>query len=148
MGNLSEFNVENVALNGKRMVAVVVVICCLDQVLAKPAFEIPPDYVSNLLYMLKLQPDLRNRRCLDWKNLNDCIPSQYKMVVLGAIKKLFVHHVNSQHYSKLEWLYAIPVLHFLQDDLKPFQKNVKILWKDSLITFQTLNRLKSIEESR
>ncbi len=150
MGNLSDISVkENADVNGKRMSSIVVVICCLDQVLIKSLYEVvPPDYASNLLYMLKLQPDIKSRKCLDWDNLNACIPNHYKKVVIRAICRLFSHLVNSQLYSKLEWLYAIPILHFLRGDLKPFQQNVKMSWKDDLISPETLNNLKSTEESR
>ena len=100
--------------------------------------------------MLRLQPE--NYKCLDWDHIKKVTPKKYRIKVFNAIHKYFTQFLISELFSKLEWLYAIPIMDFLFEQAKPFmclEYDVgKILWSGNLITSKILKQLKDIEECR
>lgn len=129
--------------NGRRMASAVTVICCLHKLMPR-GVTIDADHLSALLSMLRLIPDIQTRKCVDWEYLLNLIPANFKKVVSESILELTNKQSCMKYFSQLDWLYAIPVLHFVQEISQPFQDIEltphAIKWQDNKIN---LGRVKS-----
>lgn len=154
MTKLLEIEIKDAIHNGKRMLSAIVIMCCLHEMIPKclRISDIPPDSMSALLSLLHLQPDMHNRMCADWDYLIQCIPDSYRKTASESVLALTVHLSHTSYFNYADWLYAIPVVHFLKKTSKPFKEielNPKqIPWGDKLIGLETIrshnNNIKSV----
>ncbi len=134
----------NAMRNGKRMLSAIVLTCCLYEMVPNciKISAIPSDRVSALLSLLRLMPDLQNQKCADWDFLINFIPKSFRKTASDAVLALTMQLSHTKYFSLPDWLFAIPVVHFLRQDVFPFQEFQldprKIPWGDKLIGLQTV----------
>ncbi len=126
LNQLVEKKTETPFENGKRMLSVITVMCCIRRILSKHfQFDNPLEHysVSLFLSMLRLWPEQEQRRCTDWEYLDKNIPAEFKKESYNSVQ-MFINELSScaDPLSKPEWLYAIPVMHFLKGVSEPFQE--------------------------
>ncbi len=112
--------------NGRRMLSVVTIMCCISRMVSRYIkFSYLLDHYSMSLFlsMLRLCPDQERKRCIDWEYLDENIPAEFKKESYDSVQ-IFINELSSRAdpLSKPEWLYAIPVMHFLKGVSKPFQE--------------------------
>ena len=133
-------------MNGMRISSVLVVICCLYQCRLKISSA---HIISNILFMLKLMPDVEKKKCVDWEYVENVVPKWYKKVIYEGIHQHFMQLLMSELLFKLDWLFAIPIMHFLNGDAKPFRSIEydprKIQWSSNLIDPAVVQRLNTEE---
>lgn len=126
----------NVPANGKRMASALTIVCCFFKIFARTE-NIPSEYISALLSLLQLMPDVENQVCIDWDHVNELLPGTMKVTAFDATHRLILHLSHDKHFTKPEWLFALPVLHFLNGKSQPFQpieyKPQEIPWGDRII---------------
>lgn len=119
--------------NGKRMASAITIICCIQ----KNRINIELNDVSALLEMLRLMPDIQSSKCIDWEYVNELIPKEFKATVAEYVCIMANSLCRKLYFSQPEWLYAMPVLHFLCGVSVPFQNVVltstEIPWESKLI---------------
>ena len=135
---LVEIN-ENPITNGKRMLSAIVIICCLDAMIPNciEHSHISPDRISALLSLLRLLPDVQNQRCADWEYLKAYIPEAFQKKASDAVLAFTLHLNHTEYFILPDWMFAIPVIHFLRSTSVPFQEiefnPEKIPWRDKLL---------------
>ena len=136
---------DSIVFNGKRILSAIVIICCFHEMTPqhiKRLEDIPSDHISALLSLLCLKPDMQRQECNDWNYLITFIPSSFRKTVSDAILALIVHLSHTKYFELPEWLFAIPIVHFLRSISKPFQEIEtepnRIPWGDKLIGLQTV----------
>ena len=109
---------------GKRIAAVSSIICCFDMLIPRPLYiqSIKFDYIADMMSMLTLQPDSENKKCIDYEYMRSLIPQKMEKKVADAISQLCRQLLHTRILQNPEWLYAIPLIHFLRGDCKPFQE--------------------------
>ncbi len=126
VNQLAERKIETPLENGRRMLSVITIMCCIwKMVLSNIKFNYLLDHSSMSLFlrMLHLWPDQERKRCIDWEYLDKNIPAELKKESCYSIQ-IFIKELSSHAdpLSKPEWLYAIPVMHFLKGVSEPFQE--------------------------
>ncbi len=142
MKKLFYTNVQNNPIsNGKRMASAVTIMCCLKNT----NVNLDLNCTSALFEMLRLMPDIESKKCIDWDYLNELIPNEFKSIVLESIQVLANNLIQKTHLSHPEWLYAMPILHFLCGASLPFQDRIfspsEIPWQSKQIN---LGRVRSL----
>lgn len=128
----------NEILNGKRLVSVITVILCFDKIIPKVINfqDIPFEHIVQVVSMLRLMPDVQNKRCNDWTFLDPFIHNNFRRETCEAVLSFVGQLSHQKHFSRNEWLFAIPLVHFLHRK-SPFQAREldpeKIRWKDDII---------------
>ena len=129
----------NALNNGKRMLATITIICCLKQMTIR-LNEISDQHISLLLSMLRLMPDVHRKKCDDWDYVVALIPQSFKKTVYDSVFAFTKHLCNSKIFDLPQWLFAVPVVHFLKPAARPFQEleldPSNIPWGDKLIGLQ------------
>ena len=111
--------------NGKRIAAVSSIIYCFYMLTPRPlvAKSIPADCLAGMMSMLTLQPDSEKEKCIDYEYMSSLILSpEMKKKVADAISHFCRELLHSKILQYPQWLYAIPLTHFLRGDCKPFQE--------------------------
>lgn len=111
--------------NGRRMSSVLTIICFLDTITPKylKRDEIPLDNISQLLFMLRLMPDFHPRKkCIDFDYVLSSIPEKYRVKVHESVTGFAVHFIHKRLLNAPEWLYCLPLVHFLSGKSSPFQE--------------------------
>ncbi len=112
--------------NGRRMLSVVTIMCCISRMVSryiKFCYLLEEhSSMSLFLSMLRLWPDQERKRCIDWEYLDKNIPAEFRKESYDSVQT-FINALSNHAdpLSKPEWLYAIPVMHFLKGVSKPFQ---------------------------
>ncbi len=111
--------------NGRRMLSVITIMCCISKMVSS---NIKFNYLlkehssmSLFLNMLRLWPDQERKRCIDWEYLDKNIPAEFKKQSCASVQMFINDFSHAELLAKPEWLYAIPVMHFLNGVSKPFQ---------------------------
>lgn len=136
-------DVTNAIDNGRRILSAIVIICCLNKMVSRciKLADIPSDRVATLLSMLRVMPDMQNRKCEDWDYVKSFTES-FRKEAFESVLALTVHLSHTKYFSIPDWMYAIPVVHFLKPVAVPFQEIEldprKIPWVDKLIDLQTI----------
>ena len=115
--------VKNTEESGKKVMAAIIIICIVCKLLEMKQLhlrDIPVPYAAIMLQMLCLRPDLENKKCLDYDFVRSVIPYHYVKEVTNAISELGNYLIAAADVEHAEWLYCLPVLHFLNDCTKPF----------------------------
>lgn len=122
-------------LNGKRMASALTIICCIYKIVTKME-GMPFENVAALLSMLCLMPDAENQVCVDWDIVNELLPKTMNAIAFEATHSL-MRYLSRHHHFLRQWLFALPVLHFLNGTSQPFQpaeyKPQDIPWGDRVI---------------
>ena len=109
--------------NGKKVMSGIIIICIIGKLLDTNVLtlnDIPLHYAASLLQTLCLHPDLENKKCLDYEFVRSVIPNHYVKDCSSAISKLGDYLMVKADIEHAEWLYCLPILHFLNNDVKPF----------------------------
>ncbi len=120
-----EKNIGTPLENGKRMLSVISIMCCISRMVTRNIrFDFLLDHSSMSLFlsMLRPWPDQEHKRCIDWEYLDKNIPAEFKKESYDSVQMFINELSHAQPLSKPEWLYAIPVMHFLKGVSKPFQE--------------------------
>ncbi len=111
--------------NGKRMLSVITIMCCIWRMVSgniKFKYLLKHYSMSLFLNMLRLSPDEEHKRCIDWEYLDKNIPAEFRKESYDSVQMFINELSHVDLLSKPEWLYAIPVMHFLKGVSKPFQE--------------------------
>ncbi len=108
------------------MLSVVTIMCCISRMVSgniKFSYLLDHSSMSLFLSMLRLWPDQDRKRCIDWEYLDKNIPAEFRKKLYDSVQ-MFINGLSScaDPLSKPEWLYAIPVMHFLKGISEPFQE--------------------------
>ena len=79
-----------------------------------------PELLSDVLETLKLMPDEETKKCLDYDFVVDILPSTFKNEAAEAICALANQLIQTKDIDQAEWLYCLPLVHFLKQRSKPF----------------------------
>ena len=109
--------------NGRRIVSVIAVICCFHQLIPRHLRieDVKLNYIATILLMLALKPVVEHKKCIDFDFVLDLIDPNSRKSVAEAISSFCTHLAHSRTLQNPEWLYAVPLLHFLRKDSSPFQ---------------------------
>ena len=148
IGNqLVERKIETPLENGRKMLSVITIMCCISRMVSeiiKFNYLLDHHTMSLFLIMLRLWPDQVRKRCIDWEYLDKNIPDEFKKESYDSVRMFINELSHAQPLSKPEWLYAIPVMHFLNGVSKPFQRiefdPKKVPFGDKLITLGAVRR--------
>ena len=86
-----------------------------------PYLKVDTDDLVTLLSMLCLMPEVQSERCDDWDYVMNLIPSSFKKEVFNSIQGLTTLLINRKYLAQPEWLFALPIMHFLSGVSKPFE---------------------------
>ena len=93
-------------------------------------------------------PDLTKRKSLDLEILFSLI-HPHETDVVNALIPFCKHLAHSKHLRNPEWLFAVPLIHFLLKRSTPFEKpekkNDKIVWEDSQLNMAKLRERTSVK---
>jgi len=109
--------------NGRRIASIVAVIYCFYSLIPRHLKfgSIKLEHTTNLMSMLALKPVLEGKKCFDFHYVFELIDPNCRKVVAEAISGFCMHLAHSRTLHNPEWLYAVPLLHFLRNDSSPFQ---------------------------
>ena len=132
--------------NGKRMASVLSVILCLYQLMPRyiKMSTFKNEDIAVMLSMLTLCPSVAPKKCFDYIYVNGVIKPQVKKTLTDAILSFCNQLHHTTYLSQPQWLYALPLLHFLQEISQPFgnpelnPKNMK--WGDAALGLKNLRQ--------
>ena len=107
--------------NGKRIASAITLMICFCKV-AGNVEAIPSEHIKALVSLLRLMPDTQKQICADWNFLNGVLPPAYKRIAFDAVYKFILHYSHHALLSQPEWLFALPLAHFLNSASEPFQQ--------------------------
>ena len=134
---LYETDAKSADANGRRMASALTIICCFHKIVESVEL-ISFEHIAALLSMFRLKPDTVNKVCDDWDFVNGMLTETMRKAAFDATLQFIVHLSHHEHFSKPEWLFALPVLHFLYGGAsQPFQpleyRPKAIPWGDQII---------------
>ncbi len=121
---LVEKKMETPLENGRRMLSVITIMCCIWRMVSGHIkFNDLLDHhtMHLVLSMLRLKPDQEQKRCIDWEYLDKNIPTEFKKESYASVQMFINELSHARPLSTPQWLYAIPVMHFLNGVSEPFQ---------------------------
>lgn len=129
---------------GRKIAIGTILIMCF---LKLPTHLVRLDYkeLALLLSLLELKPDVQAHTCYDFCHFESLMNPSTREDVLSAVKNLCTSLALEKHLASVEWLYAIPLLHFLGGRCKPFQDLVfdperLVVWKDECIRISDIEK--------
>ena len=118
------------------MASVITVIQCFCEVMPSPQLpygSLSAANYSTILSMFRPKTDLISHRSLDLEILVKLIHPDEEPVAKG-LTSFCKYLAHAKHVRNPEWLYAVPLIHFLLQRSCPFEKpetrHDKILWND------------------
>lgn len=122
--------------NGRRIASVVTTICCFRRLMSD-GITINVEHSSAVLSMLYLMPDIMSQKCVDWDYLIELIPTSFREEAYLSIREVTKLLMNAKYLAEPQWLFALPILHFLKGVSRPFQETEfypqAIEWNDKLV---------------
>ena len=140
--DLYSYAVDNAQKNGRRMSSILTILCSLYAIIPKYAKmeKIPYSCISQLLSMLRLMPDVDKRECVDYDYLIQLIPGRFRKVARESLIGFILHLSHTKLFRVPQWLYSIPLGHFLYEASKPFEgfnlDPKKIQFEDKYLGFK------------
>ena len=108
--------------NGRRMASVLSLMLCFYHLyptyINMASFNV--DEIALMISMLRISPDVRQRQCVEYDYVNKMIQPQDKKHIADTILMFCNQLHHTTFFVKIQWLYAIPLLHFLQGVSQPF----------------------------
>ena len=106
------------------MASALAVMFCFSILIPKPLQMdgIPFEYIEKMFYLLYLRPDLECGTCSDLDFVLSLVPPANRKEVSDAIIGFSLQLSHNKLLNSPQWLYAIPLIHFLRGTSKPFQK--------------------------
>lgn len=106
--------------NGIKMaIGMILILCWYNRV---PEIHLEDDDRKLLLSLLELKPNVEAHSCHDFQCVKGLISDSIVKKAVLAVKTFSTPFARNKHLSSVEWLYAIPFLHFLEVKCTPFQK--------------------------
>ncbi|KAJ7355102.1 hypothetical protein OS493_027891 [Desmophyllum pertusum] len=87
----------------------------------------PEDY-KRLFFSLILRPDPKEQTCIAFESLLDRIPCE-QWQNLGEAIRVICRHASENHHDRHDWLFAVPLVHFLTQVSQPFSNSVLLMEK-------------------
>ena len=141
---VKNFPVSTPEENGKIVMTAIILICIVGKLLGTKQLQphdIPVPYAASMLQMLCLSPDLVNKKCLDYEFVRSVIPNHYVKDVTHAISELGNYLITTGNIEHVEWFYCLPILHFLNNNTKPFDTLdlpfEKLVFTDTYLKLET-----------
>lgn len=107
--------------NGKRVASVLVIISSIHSLIPQLKFDnFEPSAIAALLSMLYLKPDLEKQQYTDLEIVLSILPENFRKPVSEALCGMCTHLSSSKDLREPDWVYAIPLIHFLQKKSIPF----------------------------
>lgn len=132
--------------NAQRMASVIAVIQCFCAVMPSPQLPFESLSLANystILSMFQPMVDLISHKSLDIEILFQLIHPNEASVAEGLLS-FSKHLAHTKHIKRPEWLYTIPIIHFLLQCCNPFQKPEKkcdkITWDEPLLDLARLRK--------
>jgi hypothetical protein len=126
---------QDVSLNGRRIVSALTVLCCLNSMIMR--MDIPFEPVAALLSMLCPMPDVERMLCADWDLVNTMLPESMKKMTFDAVRRFISYLSGHKPLSNPEWMFALPVAHFLDGRTQPYHSMEhiprSIPWDDKVL---------------
>lgn len=123
MKKLHEMPYRPALQNGRRMASVLSVMLCFHHLIPKyvhmEAFSV--DEIALMVSMLRIIPDVHQKKCIDYDYVNKMVQPQEKKHIAEIILAFCNQLHHKMYFGKIQWLYAIPLLHFLQKASHPFE---------------------------
>lgn len=124
--------------NGRCIVCIAIIFCCLHHLIPRRVrmSDIPLDNMAQMLSMLALKPDLEKKSCVDYDIVKEsCSGEEAKLA--EALRTFCTHLLHEKDLRSPEWLFSVPLIHFLRGVSKPFERPVfvpeKIQWGDKTL---------------
>lgn len=140
--------------NAQRMASTITVILCLREIMPSPQLPWESLTVANYSLILSLLyplPDLISQKSLDLEILIKLIHPE-EVAVAEVLISFCKHLAFTKHLKNPEWLYAIPLIHFMLKQSVPFEKpnknHDKILWDDPQLDLVRLRRKKTAKKTK
>lgn len=130
--------------NGCRIASVIAVICCFYQLIPNyiRMSDIKLDHIAITLSMLALKPVMERKKCFDFDFVLHLIDPKSKKHITDAIGAFCMHLAHSRALQNPQWLYALPLFHFLRKDSLPFQtaemNPERMQWGDKSLGLKTV----------
>ena len=112
--------------NGKRIATIIVIIICyykLDS-LDNVQMKISSNDSAEMLEMLVLKPDIEANTCRDFNFVESLLGPATSRDAIAAFQFLCSSFAHVEFVTKAQWLYALPLIHFLKGECKPFAEPV------------------------
>ena len=139
--------------NAQRMASTITVMMCLSEVMPSPQLPWESLSVANYSLILSLlypMPDLLSQTSLDLQILLKLIHPEEERVA-NLLISFCKHLAFTKQLRNPEWVYAIPLIHFIRKRSVPFGKSEKIhnqiSWDDSDLDLARLRREKTARET-
>ena len=131
-------SVDSMEENGRRIASVLAITSCIHSLvppLKLDSFE--SSAIAAILSMLCLKPNLENRQHLDLDIILSLIPENTWKAVSAALCGLCNHLSSHKDLREPDWIYAVPLIHFLQKKSTPFDTLDldNIVWRDACLDF-------------
>ena len=129
-------SVDSMEENGKRIASVLAITSCIHSLvppLKLDSFE--SSAIAAILSMLCLKPNLENRQHLDLDIVLSLIPENTWKAVSATLCRLCNHLSSHKDLREPDWIYAVPLIHFLQKKSTPFDTLDldNIVWRDACL---------------
>ena len=123
--------------NGRKIAAATLLIMCFYK--AFPPLQLDDDERALLLSLLEMKPNVKFQCCGDFQYFLSLMDSFVLKDAKLAIQAMCIMLAQSRHLTKPQWLYAIPLIHFLDGACTPFQKvtmnpETFAVWEDKAIS--------------
>ncbi|PFX29705.1 E3 ubiquitin-protein ligase RNF213 [Stylophora pistillata] len=87
-----------------------------------------PEEYEKLFSSLSLHAELKERTCSEFDRLLKHFPSEHYQNIGEAIQAI-CRHVSKTHRDLHDWLFAVPLVHFLIQECAPFDSSVLLMEK-------------------
>ena len=127
-------SVDNAEENGRRVASVLAIISCIYSLVPPLKLDnFESSAIAAILSMLCLKPNLEKRQHTDLDIVLSLIPEKSRKAISEAVCGMCTHLSSHKDLREPDWVYAIPLIHFLQKKSSPFDTLNPdcIIWKNA-----------------
>ena len=130
--------------NGKRMASALSIILCFEVLIPEriKMNSFKDDEIAAILYVLTIWPHENLKQCQDYEHVKQVMHHDVVKPLAEQIGSFCTHLHNKARLNRPTWIYAVPLLHFLQGVSELFGNPEldpdKIKWGDASLGLQTL----------
>ena len=127
-------SVDTAEENGQRISSVLAIVSCIYSLtptsLTLNSFH--ASAIATILSMLCLKPDLEKRQHTDLDIVLNLLPEKSRKATSEALCGMCTHLSSHKDLREPDWIYAVPLIHFLQKKSTPFEtlNPDKITWEN------------------